>query len=161
MSFKTILVPTDFSENAQVAFEKAYDLALQLKAKLHVLHVQDESNLRVAIKEGLLSAQSTDQQLQEAVERLTEDRFSKLLAGVDRSQIEIEHLSRRGDSDSVIIAYAKKINADIVVIGRRGAGTVGTFISVVLGSVAEAVIRKSPCPILVVRRDHKPVTNDE
>jgi nucleotide-binding universal stress UspA family protein len=51
MPINTILVPTDFSENAHVAFETACDLALQLGAKLHVLHVQDESALRVAIKE--------------------------------------------------------------------------------------------------------------
>jgi nucleotide-binding universal stress UspA family protein len=161
MSIKTILVPIDFSENAQVAFEKACDLASQLKAKLYVLHVQDESNLRVAVKEGLLDAQSTDEQLQEAVERLTKERFSRLLACVDHSQLELEYLSCRGDSDSVIIAHAKKINADIIVIGRRGAGAMENFLSAVLGSVAETVIKKSPCPVLVVRRDHKKATSDK
>ncbi|HVG21030.1 MAG TPA: universal stress protein [Blastocatellia bacterium] len=154
MSIKNILVLTDFSENAQVAFEKAHDLARQLRARLYVLHVRDESNLRIAIKEGLLDAESTDEQLQAAVERLTEDRFSKLFAGVDRSQVEIGHLSRRGDSDAAAIAYAKEINADIIVIGRHGAGVMHSFLSSVLGSVAETVIKKSPCPVLVVRRDH-------
>ncbi|HEX8090078.1 MAG TPA: universal stress protein [Blastocatellia bacterium] len=155
MSIKNIFVPTDFSENAQVAFERAYDLALQLGARLYILHVRDESNLRIAIKEGLLDAGSTDEQLQAAVERLTQDRFSKLLAGVDRSQIELEYLSRRGDSDAAIIAYAKEIKADIIVVGRHGAGVMLNFLSTVLGSVAETVIKKSPCPVLVVRRDHE------
>ncbi|MFP5264869.1 MAG: universal stress protein [Blastocatellia bacterium] len=154
MSIKTILVPTDFSENARVAFEKAYDLALQLAARLYVLHVRDESNLRIAIREGLLDAGSTDEQLQAAVKRLTEERFSKLFAGVDRSKVEIEHLSRRGDSDSAIIAYAKEINADVIVVGRHGAGVVQNLLNTVLGSVAETVIKKSPCPVLVVRREH-------
>jgi nucleotide-binding universal stress UspA family protein len=160
MSIKTILAPTDFSENAQVAFERAYDLARQLRAKLYVLHVRDESNLRVAIREGLLAAESTDEQLQEAVRRLTEERFSKLFSCVDCSQIELEYISRRGDSDATIIAYAKEINADIIVIGRRGAGLMDNLLSAVLGSVAESVIKKSPCPVLVVRRDHKIVTSD-
>lgn len=155
MSIKNILAPTDFSENAQVAFERAYDLARQLKARLYVLHVRDESNLRIAIREGLLDAESTDEQLQAAVERLTEDRFSKLFADFDRSQVEIEHLSRRGDSDAAIIAYAKEISADIIVIGRRGAGMMYDFLSAVLGSVAETLIKKSPCPVLIVRRDHR------
>src|ERR1051325_5956431 len=107
MKIKTILAPTDFSENAQVAFERAYDLAQHLGAKLYVLHVRDGSNLRIAIKEGLLQADMTDEQIPAAVERLTEERFSKLLADVDDSQVELEHASRRGDSGATILAYAK------------------------------------------------------
>ena len=151
MSIKIILVPVDFSENSQVAFEAAYDLALQLGAKLYVLHVQDESTLRIAIKEELLSQCSTDEELQSSVERLTEERFSKMFSSMDTSKVAIEHTSRRGDSDREIVAYAREIEADMIVIGRRGAG----IISAVLGSVAESVIRKSPCPVLVVRLEHK------
>ena len=151
MSIKIILVPVDFSENSQVAFEAAYDLALQLGAKLYMLHVQDESTLRIAIKEELLSQCSTDEELQSSVERLTEERFSKMLSSMDTSKVAIEHTSRRGDSDREIVAYAREIEADMIVIGRRGAG----IISAVLGSVAESVIRKSPCPVLVVRLEHK------
>ena len=155
MKIKIILAPTDFSENAQVAFEKAYDLARQLGAKLFILHVKDESNLRIAIKEGLLEADMTDEQLEEAVRHLTEERFAKLLASVDSSQVAIEHVSRRGDSGATILAYAKEVGADIIVIGRHGAGVMESILSAVLGSVAETLIKKSPCPVLVVRRDHK------
>ena len=151
MSIQTILVPVDFSEYSQVAFETAYELALQLGAKLYVLHVQDESTLRIAIKEGLLGQCSTDEEVLAAVEHLTEERFSKMLSSVDGSKVTIEHLSRRGDSDREIVIYAREIEADMIAIGRRGAG----FISAVLGSVAESVIKKSPCPVLVVRREHK------
>ena len=151
MSIQTILVPVDFSENSQVAFETAYDLALQLGAKLYVLHVQDESTLRIAIKEGLFSQCSTDEEVQTAVERLAEERFSKMLSSVDGSKVTIEHVSRRGDSDREIVIYAREIEADMIAMGRRGAG----FISAVLGTVAESVIKKSPCPVLVVRLEHK------
>jgi universal stress protein A len=151
MSIQIILVPVDFSENSQVAFEAAYDLALQLGAKLYVLHVQDESTLRIAIKEELLSQCSTDEEVQSAVERLTEERFSKMLSSMDTSKVAIERTSRRGDSDKEIVAYAREIEADMIVIGRRGA----SIISAVLGSVAESVVKKSPCPVLVVRLEHK------
>src|ERR1044072_9781374 len=147
MSIQIILVPVDFSENSQVAFEAAYDLALQLGAKLCVLHVQDESTLRIAIKEDLLGQCSTDEELQAAVERLTEERLSKLLSSVDISKVAIEHTSRRGDSDREIVAYAREIEADMLVMGRRGA----SIISTVLGSVTESVIKKSPCPGSCVR----------
>jgi nucleotide-binding universal stress UspA family protein len=155
MSIKTILAPTDFSEYAQVAFEVACDLALQLNATLNVLHVQDGSALRIAIKEGLLEACSNDDELHAAVERLTEERFSKLFAAKDCSKLTVGRLSRRGDPDSLIVGYAREINADMIVIGRRGAGMVKDLISSVAGSVTESVIKKSPCPVLVVRRDHK------
>ena len=160
MKIKNILAPTDFSENAQVAFEKAYDLAQQLGAKLFVLHVRDESNLRIAIKEGLLEADITDEQLEEAVKNLTEERFANLLGSVDGSQVAIEHISRRGDSGATILSYAKEIGADIIVIGRHGAGVMESILSAVLGSVAETLIKKSPCPVLVTRRDHKTVKSE-
>ncbi len=150
MLIDTILVATDFSDNAQVAFKKAYDFAVQFGAKLHVLHVQDESNLRVAIKEGLLDERQTDEDLSKAVEALTAERFATLFAGVDRSAVSLQSVSRHGDSGKVIADYACEVNAGMVVIGRRGAG----LMKAVVGSVAESVIRRSPCPVLVVRRDH-------
>jgi nucleotide-binding universal stress UspA family protein len=154
MSIKTILVPTDFSEHAQRAFEKACDLARQLGAKLHLLHVQTGSALRIAVKEGLIDGCSTDEELQKAVAELTEQRFSQVLAGVDCSQVSIEQVCRRGEPGAVIAAYATEIGADLVVVGRRGAGLLQDMREAVIGSVAESAIRKSPCPVLVVRREH-------
>ncbi|MEN3332468.1 MAG: hypothetical protein V7641_1833 [Blastocatellia bacterium] len=155
MSINTILVSTDFSENAQVALEKACELAGLLKAKLYVLHVQDESSLRIAIKEGLLDSCETDDAIRTAVERLTEERFAQMFAQADCTGLDITHLSRRGEAAAQTLAYAKQINADMIVIGRHGEGVMKNIISAVLGSVAEVIIRKSPCPVLVVRRDHR------
>ena len=155
MSINTILVSTDFSDNAQVALERACELAGLLKARLHVLHVQDESSLRIAIKEGLLDTCQTDEAIRAAVGRLTEERFAQMFARADCAGLDITHLSRRGDAAGETLAYAKRINADMLVIGRHGEGVLGNIISAVLGSVAEVIIRKSPCPVLVVRRDHR------
>jgi nucleotide-binding universal stress UspA family protein len=155
MTIKNILVPTDFSENARLAFEKSLDLARQVGAKVHLLHVQDESTLRTAIKEGLLHGDSTDEQLQVDVDRLTEARFTTLLGEHAASAIEIAHLVRRGEADVAIIQFAREIDADLVVVGLRGAGLMGRIRTVMMGSVAESVINKSPCPVLVVRLEHK------
>ena len=155
MRIERILIATDFSENAQVAFEKAYKMASQLGAELHVLHVQDESNLRMAVKEGLISSESTDEEIQAQVEQLTEMRFSNMLAGHSVSEFADKHLSRRGDPHKTIVDYASEIGADIVVVGMRGITARSGIVSVVLGSVAEYVLRKSPCPTLIVRLEHK------
>ncbi|HLG14070.1 MAG TPA: universal stress protein [Blastocatellia bacterium] len=149
-----ILVPTDFSENAQLAFDHAYALAAQLDAKLYLLHVRDESALRIAVKEGLLGADTTDEELQTAVEQLVEERLSATLAGVDRTAVTIEKVFRRGDPKLVIIEYAREIDADVIVVGMRGTGVVDVIKTALLGSVAESVIRKARCPVLMVRLDH-------
>jgi len=160
MNIATILVPTDFSDHAQVAFKQAYDLARQHGARLYVLHVRDDSALRTAIKAGLLDTCDTDAKLHATVDALIETRFANLLADVPDEPVVIEHLTRRGDAVKLILDYAREINADLVVIGRRGAGMVMELLSTVLGSVVEAVIRKSPCPVLVVRREHKERQDD-
>jgi nucleotide-binding universal stress UspA family protein len=154
VSIKTILVPTDFSEHAKRAFERACDLAVQLEAKLYLLHVQSESALRVAVKEGLFEGCSTDDEIHSAVTQLIGERFSQTLAGVDCSSIEIEHTCRRGEPGAAIIAYAQEIGADLVVVGRRGTGLIEEMRAAVIGSVTESLIRKSPCPVVVVRREH-------
>jgi nucleotide-binding universal stress UspA family protein len=154
VSIKNILVPTDFSEHAQRALERACDLARQLKARVFVLHVQSANALRIAVQEGLLENAATDEEIQNAVEQLIEQRCSQALSGIDCSEIAVEHTCRRGDPGAVIVAYAKEIGADLVVIGRRGAGLIEEMRAAVIGSATESVIRKSPCPVMVVRREH-------
>ena len=79
MSIKTILVPTDFSEHSQRAFEQACDLASQLRSKVYLLCVQTENALRTAIKEGLMDSSSTDDEVRNAVEQLIAQRFSQTI----------------------------------------------------------------------------------
>jgi nucleotide-binding universal stress UspA family protein len=148
MRIGRILVPTDFSENSQAAFERAYALARQLKVKLYVLHIQDGSVLRTAIKEELLCADSTDEQLQASVQELIAQRFSEMTAGLDRSELDTECQSRRGYPKPAIVNYAEEINADMVVIGMRGVTAMSIVTSAALGSVAEYVLRRSPAPRL-------------
>jgi nucleotide-binding universal stress UspA family protein len=153
MNIDKILIPTDFSQNAQLAFNHAYELARLTSAKLYVLHVQDESTLRMAVAEGLLNANSTDEELESEIERLIQYRFSTMLAGQAYPDVVVERTVVRGDADAVIPIYAKDIGADILVVGMRGTGLPDTFRSVVLGSVAEGLIERSPCPVLLIRHD--------
>ena len=154
MGFKTILVATDFSEHSQRAFERAHELAEQINARLFVLHVQTENTLRTAIKEGLLSEARTDEEIQTALTELINQRFAQLCSGRGTSSVPVETVTRRGDADSVIPAFAEEIQADLIAIGRRGAGLMQGVRSAIHGSVANDVIRKAPCPIMVVRREH-------
>jgi nucleotide-binding universal stress UspA family protein len=148
---KTILVPTDFSENAQAAFATACDFAQQLEAKIYLLHIQEESSLRVALKEGLLESTASDEEISSAVEKLIEGRFSSQMSAINVSQVQIEHLVRRGDADAEIIKYANEIGVDMIVLGLRGLTAWSAFTSAFLGSVAESVLKNSPCLTLIVK----------
>jgi nucleotide-binding universal stress UspA family protein len=61
----------------------------------------------------------------------------------------------RGDPNATIVEYALDNKADLMVVGLRGSGGINKVRASLLGSVAQAMIRKSPCPVLVVRPDHK------
>jgi nucleotide-binding universal stress UspA family protein len=76
-------------------------------------------------------------------------------ARLDRSQFSIECVSRRGSPTAGIVKYAKEINADMVVIGMRGITAMSIVTSAALGSVAESVLRRSRCPTLIVRTEHR------
>jgi universal stress protein A len=75
-------------------------------------------------------------------------------AGLDRSLVSIECVSRRGNPKAGIVHYAEEIDADMVAIGMRGITAMSMLTSVALGSVAEYVLRNAPCPTLVVRLEH-------
>lgn len=156
MESKTLLVAVDFSENAEAAFDVAYDLARDLGSKLFVLHVQDENVLRTAIREDLFDDCATDEELEAAVKKLNEDRLATLLARAEPQELDIKHFSQRGDPKAVIVEWAINTNAYLLVVGRRGV----SLIDRVVGHVTDSVIRKSPCPVVIVRREHKRATSE-
>jgi hypothetical protein len=100
MPLERILFSINLSKDAQSCFENAYALACQPHAKLFVLHTHENSFLRTASNEGLLRSDSTDEELQNAVQQPTEQHFSKRCAGFDLSAVPIEYTSRRGDRKS-------------------------------------------------------------
>jgi nucleotide-binding universal stress UspA family protein len=155
MTVSKILVPTDFSKTAEVALAKAYSLAIQLHARLCLVHVQDASTLRTAVQEGLVTGDSTDEELRAGVAQLIEMRFSKMLAGIGPPEVPIETQTRRGEPNAVIVDAARETRADLVVIGMNGITASSQLASLLLGSVCEHVLRNSPCPTVIVRLDHR------
>jgi nucleotide-binding universal stress UspA family protein len=138
---KTILVPTDFSELASQALEYAVGLAARLDAKIHLLHVITASftGVRdVAHSSSVIDASSKEARI--ALDQLAaryRDRVS-----VESTRIEI------GDPREVIDQVAEKIGADLIAMGTHGRRGVKRML---LGSVAESVVRSAPCPVLTIR----------
>ncbi|HZS48760.1 MAG TPA: universal stress protein [Blastocatellia bacterium] len=142
-----ILAPTDFSENAHKAAVYAVGLALQLGAKVNILTVNSKSYIRQAIKEGLLDVDATDEILQKRTLELTQKRLAEFVRHCSCEGVEIETSIRTGDAGVEINHHATEISADLIVLGNYGIGGVR---NILFGSAAEKVIRKSPCPVVLI-----------
>jgi nucleotide-binding universal stress UspA family protein len=141
IALKRILVPVDFSETSEAALRYAKEFAQAFGASLHVLHVLVEwmPDGYIAFTPDMYHSieNAVTQQLQSV---LTEDEKQKFNA-----QVRLE----RGTSEFVeIIRYAREHEIDLIILGTHGRGAIAHML---LGSVAEKVVRKAPCPVLTVR----------
>ena len=136
--YKRILCPVDFDINSLHAVEEAGALARGGIGRLCLLHVIQINPLAT---EGFVLAELYDSQEKYAREKL--DQITR-----DRLGVECEILIERGNPADVILAMEKTVAPDLVVMathGRRG------FTRLVMGSVAEKVVRESITPVLTVR----------
>ena len=140
---RTILVATDFSEHADHALAYAAELAERLDARLHLVHAISVPVLGIpemGIAYGSMIMESTVKESQDALAALA-DRY-RARAPVANTHLEV------GDARDVIDRIAEAIGADLIVIGTHGRRGVRRML---LGSVAEAVVRSAPCPVLTIR----------
>jgi nucleotide-binding universal stress UspA family protein len=86
--------------------------------------------------------------LREEIERESQQRLSAMLPEADRKRLRAEIALLSGNPFIEIIRYAKAQDIDLIVMGTHGRGPIAHML---LGSVAEKVVRKSPCPVLTVR----------
>jgi nucleotide-binding universal stress UspA family protein len=145
IALKRILFPTDFSENVQAAQKYACALAEQFHAELHLLHVMVDP--AIVIPEPGTFFPIPDTFLAELKER-TEKALDGALDATWCAGKTVQRVIRRGTPFVEIVRYAKDVDADLIVIGTHGRGGLA---HVLLGSVAEKVVRKAPCPVLTVR----------
>ena len=141
LSIRHILWPTDFSSGAERAFPYAVALASWHEAELHVLSVQEPEAVDAD------GSQSRP---------LSQDALTRLLVDdgeppqhVDLDTLSVVQEQRKGDSaPETIVSYADEHDMDLVVAGTHGRRGLRRLL---IGSVAEEVLRTAPCPVLTVR----------
>ena len=138
-----ILVPTDFSDHADYALDYAIELAQKLQARLTLLHIIDTMPLGV-VEEGSMLPPSYWQELETNLGQSMEASL-KRLTDVD---LQGETMIVHGVPFQSIIDIAKEKAADLIVMGTHGRTG---LTHVLMGSVAERVVRMAPCPVLVTR----------
>lgn len=145
LSLKTILVPTDFSDASQAALEYARGLAEKFGASLHVLHVLEDLAAHAWTTEVYVAALPG---VHEEMERQAQERLGALFTEEERGRFHVRSALRLGSPFVEIIRYARDEHADLIVMGTHGRGAIAHML---LGSVAERVVRKAACPVLTVR----------
>jgi nucleotide-binding universal stress UspA family protein len=142
-----ILVPTDFSETAEIAMAYASELSNGLGATLHVLHVIEDVTPTGGMRAGEVH-QSPPSPLIQPMKEQTLGELKKEVAKLQPQPLKFTQTVKDGSPLVEIIRYVRDRNVDLIVMGTHGRGPVAHLL---LGSVAENVIRHAPCPVLTVR----------
>jgi len=148
LSIRTILVPTDFGETSEHALEAALDLAKALQAKLHVLHVY-----QVPVYGFPDGAFVPGPEVATRISEAAQKGLDSVLERYAPQGVPMAKTLRTGAPAEEIVALAKELPADLIVMGTHGRGMIAHAL---LGSVTERVVRTSPVPVLTIRhRAHR------
>ena len=145
--FNRILVPTDFSPPSDAALEYARILAAKFGATLRILHVIDDpSDSSVFVSDSF--APSTEDIRMGLIEQARK-RLNRLTTMVDRSRYHAHIDAVVGTPATTIVDYAMTTGTSLIVMGTHGRTGLAHLL---MGSVAEQVVRTAPCPVLTVRQ---------
>jgi nucleotide-binding universal stress UspA family protein len=142
---KRLLVPTDYSATSDLALGYAIDLARRYGASIHLVHVVEDIYFANAYPDGFFA------ELPALRARLIADAETRLGEDADRCTAASVVVSRQvidGRPARVIVQLAAERGDDLIVMGTQGRSGVAHML---LGSVAEHVVRTAPCPVFTVR----------
>lgn len=140
-----ILLPTDFSDFSKNAMEYAISLVRMHKAKLYVLHVIEH----IFDISGFYVPHLPVNELYREMEESAKKEIEKFMNKKSREGIEVENMVVSGTPFLEIIRTAREKSIDLIVIATHGRTGLE---HVLFGSVAEKVVRKSPCSVFVVKQ---------
>jgi nucleotide-binding universal stress UspA family protein len=146
---KNILVATDFGDASDVALTYGRDLARTVGASLHVLHVAENVLVRFASEAPSAFLPELQTQLEEGARK----RIEALVTEEDKTTLNAQPavITSNGTADT-IVQYARDRAIDLIVMGTHGRRALA---HVLMGSVAERVVRLAPCPVLTVRHPER------
>jgi nucleotide-binding universal stress UspA family protein len=145
--FTHILVPTDFSATSDAALDYARALAAKFDASLELLHVVEGSFASGPM--GTEAFVTSSPAIQAALMEDARTRLSVRVTADDRARFNARTEVIAGQSARVILEYAQERGIDAIVMGTHGRTGVAHLL---MGSVAEKVVRHAPCPVLTVRQ---------
>ena len=149
--FKRIAFCTDFSENADLAFTAAKDLAWRYGAKLYITHVMINFSLSPPIHATYMPIEYDPkfvEQVAESAKGSIQERYASQLS--DTQEYETQLLS--GYASTEILRFVEEKDIDLIVMGSHG---LTGLAHVLFGSTADRVVRKATCSVLTIRPPRK------
>jgi nucleotide-binding universal stress UspA family protein/quercetin dioxygenase-like cupin family protein len=140
-AIRTILHPTDLSEVSYQAFETACSWATEHDARLILLHV-------IPPPEGCILPEPGPNPLQPAESQDSLKQWCFAWPELPDPRLRVEHRVAEGDAPDEILRLARAVPCDLIVMGTHGRAGLGRLLN---GSVAEEVLRKAPCPVVIVK----------
>lgn len=140
---KTILAPIDFSDVTKAVVRSAADLAKAFQAALYLLHVAPSDPDFIGYEPG-------PQTVRDSVARKfrkEHQQLQELESELKSKGLDVHALLVQGATTEKILQEAQRLQAEMVVIGSHGHGALKKLL---VGSVAEGVLRKVSCPVLIV-----------
>jgi nucleotide-binding universal stress UspA family protein len=156
ITLKKILVPTDFGEAADAALTYARALARSFEASIDVVYVAEDASARLFAGEIYVGVPPT---LQKDIEDAARRELDKRLIDNDPHPLAVRPVVLASNAPAqTIVQYAKEMDIDLIVMGTHGRGPMAHLL---MGSVAERVVRLAGCPVMVVRHpEHEFVVPD-
>jgi universal stress protein A len=139
IDLKRILVPTDFSPTSEAALRYGIALARAFNARLSLLHIPEHP--------GEAAEAEYPIGIYEMMKNAANERLGGLLTKEQAHDLKPEYTMRIGNAAHEIVRFAAERNIDLIVMGTHGREGVAR---VLVGSVAETVVRRAPCPVLTV-----------
>jgi len=150
---KKILVPCDFSKSAIDAYRQALDISAQSNGEIYLLHVIEPPLMNDTV---LMPTLNFEEELMKELKGKAQDQFKKLKSD-NKTETKVSYDIQYGAVSSSILESIEKNKIDLIVMGSTGASG---FKEYFLGSNAERIVRKSPIPVLVVKKyNDLPVKN--
>lgn len=147
MQIQTILVPVDFSEDANQAIETAKLFAQKFDARVIVLHAY---HLDIAVSTPMGGGYSIPQSFYEDLRTHALTEVDKIVAQLTQDGVRAEGSVHADTACLAILDEAQKVGADLIVMGTRGlTGLKHAF----LGSIAERIVQTAPCAVLTVKSE--------
>jgi nucleotide-binding universal stress UspA family protein len=151
LAIRNVLVATDFSECSSAALTYARALSRRFEARLHVVHVIEAVGAADVAGIGVYASTAPDLYIQ--MEASARDQLNRLISPADRELLHARMSTVTADTPArAIVEYARAEDIDLIVVGTHGRRGLSHLL---LGSVAEKVVRAAPCPVLTVRHPER------
>lgn len=142
---REVIVATDFSEPAAVALDYGRNFARAFDATLHVVHVANDLATAAPVSEIPMDISK----IQAQIEAEGRAALEATVTDDDRRSLRVKTVLLTSSTPArAILTYARDAMADLIIVGTHGRGGLAELL---LGSVAQKVVRSAPCPVLTVR----------